>query len=625
MCLINMVFPGLECYAILITLLTIFRKEVTYKGLFFTVGFLWSVVTACLVLILGDILLRSLSTELTITICSINWFSLDCSLCFRVDMLSYFFVLLVTVIGLATNFYILNYMKYEAQEDIFALLINWFMFSMIVLLLSNNLFTLFLGWESIGLSSFFLINFWNNRRGTVKSSFKAFFFNKISDVFLFLFIVGINYCTSLNNLFLINSKVSFFINNLSSFYFFVAFSLFLCTLFKSAQLLGHLWLPDSMEAPVPASALIHSATLVSAGIYLLLRFYPIIDTLSLTIYIKLIGVITAAYGGLVAASQTDMKRLLAYSTISHCGFLFVTVGCGMFNVSLIYLFLHGLFKAATFFCAGSFIRVAGHQDTRLMGCTGRILPLDTITLIICSFNLGGLPFSFGYLYKSVFLVSLLNTNAIIFIFGFCLLGLLSSVVYTFRLVYYSAFDVLKDHVNPLVTYMQQKYTNVISTWSFSTYAHVIAVTIVLTFTVWFYISSLAYLLNSELTIDQLPCKMLSNTYVITLSSLLFKVYYEIFYSFYLLLIVLLSLIAWRYEYSYLQKLFVCILLLWVTLFFVVYTFFVKCGVIFWQKLRRNKILILVFPHINRKYYCTYLSDNIDDDFDLVCDELYIFL
>jgi len=239
------------------------------------------------------------------------------------------------------------------------------------------------------------------------------------------------------------------------------FCLFFCTMFKSAQLIGHLWLPDSMEAPVPASALIHSATLVSAGIYLLLRFTPLVCLSNLHILAIGLGSVTAAYGAIISASQTDMKKLLAYSTISHCGFLFVTVGTQMYTATIIYLFLHGLFKALTFFCAGSFIRVAGSQDTRLMGNLNRILPVDTVFLIICAFNLGGLPFSVGYLYKSIFIASMLSTNTTLFFFGLCIVGLLSSIVYVYRLVFYSAFDTSKEFFPQIVYHLQQKQINVV--------------------------------------------------------------------------------------------------------------------------------------------------------------------
>lgn len=259
-----------------------------------------------------------------------------------------------------------------------------------------------------------------------------------------------------------------------------------------------------MEAPVPASALIHSATLVSAGIYLLLRFTPLVTFSHFQLFFLTVGSITAAYGGIVSASQTDMKKLLAYSTISHCGFLFVTIGTEVYAASIIYLFLHGLFKASTFFCAGSFIRVAGSQDTRNMGNLSRILPVDTVFLIICAFNLGGLPFSLGYLYKSVLISSLLGLSSGFLIVGLCTVGLLCSLVYAYRLVYYSAFDTSKEFFATLVYELQQKQINVSDYWSLTSIVQIIAISIILIFTLWVYIYFINYFISSNLLLDHSP-------------------------------------------------------------------------------------------------------------------------
>lgn len=425
---------------------------------------------------------------------------------------------------------------------------------MIILVLANNLFTLFLGWESIGLSSFFLINFWSTRRGTVKSSFKAFFFNKLSDILLFLFLIIINYTTYLNDLTLISGKLNINMSNISEIYSVAIYCLTGCAVFKSAQLFGHLWLPDSMEAPVPASALIHSATLVSAGIYLLLRFTTIVTLSKFQNLIVILGSLTAAYGGIVSASQTDMKKLLAYSTISHCGFLFVTIGTQMYAASIIYLFMHGLFKAATFFCAGSFIRVAGSQDTRNMGSLSRVLPVDTALLLICAFNLAGLPFSFGYLYKGTLINALLLSSNSLLVFGLCIVGLLCSVVYAYRLVYYSAFDTAKEFFPTLIYELQQKQIDVTTHWSLTTIVQIVSVSIIFIFSIFIYIYFTTFFLSSELILDHFPLYIESNTTVGFYVNNLYKNYYELFYSLYFLIISIICLIGWRCEFTYLFKL-----------------------------------------------------------------------
>lgn len=554
MCRTAWFFDILLFYFITLSSATLVRREITYKGVFYIFTAILTIFVIYLMSLFTQIILQGAASEFMWQINHTNWMSLEIALSLKLDALSYLFVLLVSVIGLSTNVYILNYFKYEAHEDIFALLINWFMFSMILLVLANNLFTLFLGWESIGLSSFFLINFWSTRRGTVKSSFKAFCFNKVSDVFLFLFLILINYTTSLNSLSLINMKINLIFLPVSDIYNLAAIMLFLCTLFKSAQIIGHLWLPDSMEAPVPASALIHSATLVSAGIYLLLRFTPLISLNCLQIWAINIGAITAAYGGIVSASQTDMKKLLAYSTISHCGFLFVAVGTESYTTAVIYLFLHGLFKALTFFCAGSFIRVAGSQDTRQMGALNRVLPVDTMFLIICAFNLGGLPFSLGYLYKNMLILAILETHLNIIMLGFITIGLLSSVVYVYRLVYYSAFDTAKEYFLTLIYELQQKQINVVKYWSLTSIIQIFAVSILLSFTVWIYIYFQSLFVGSELSIDHLPIKFESIANNNKISIEIFKSYYELFYSLYTLVVVVLSVISWRVEYTFMFRL-----------------------------------------------------------------------
>lgn len=550
MCLSIEFFSVLLFYFSLLLFSTVMRRFVTYRGLFYTFTTFLIILLVYLMANFTPILLFNKISEFSLAMNWVNWLALDVTISLKLDALSYLFVLLVVAIGLATNFYTLNYLKYEAHEDIFSILINWFMFSMIILVLANNLFTLFLGWESIGLTSFFLINFWNTRRGTVKSSFKAFCFNKISDVFLFIFLVLIHYTTFLNDLTQINMQLMLNFIPINHAYELSIGCLFLCTLFKSAQLFGHLWLPDSMEAPVPASALIHSATLVSAGIYLLMRFTPLVTLNQLQTLIIIVGSITAAYGGIVSASQTDMKKLLAYSTISHCGFLFVTIGTEFYAASIIYLFLHGLFKASTFFCAGSFIRVAGSQDTRNMGGLNRILPVDTVFLIICSFNLGGLPFSLGYLYKSIFIGAILNSKVGFLALGFCMVGLLCSLVYVYRLVYYSAFDVSKEFFPLFIYELQQKQVNVVKHWSLTSIVQIVAVFIILLFTLWVYVYFTNYFLNSDLILDHAPIILESNVLLSVDSTTFYKHFYELFYTLYIIVFITISVISWRVEYSY---------------------------------------------------------------------------
>lgn len=546
-------FAFLFFYFVNLLLATFCRKQLTYRGVFFVLTLNIFVIFFSLTLNIFRFCFFSPSLICDINFLSLNWFFLDLTISLNLDLLSFFFVLLVSAIGFCTNIYVLNYFKYEANEDLFSLLLNWFIFSMIILVLANNFFTLFLGWELIGLVSFFLINFWSSRRGTLKSSFKALSFNRFSDFLLFVFIVSSSSLFHVNDISLFTINVFFFnIINMGGLQVLTWF-LVGCSLFKSAQLIGHLWLPDSMEAPVPASALIHSATLVSAGLYLLLRFGVLLVSHSFTDFIMIIGSVTAAYGGVVSASQTDMKKLLAYSTISHCGFLFVTVGLGSYFATVIYLFLHGLFKASTFFCSGSFIRVSNSQDTRQMGSLSRLMPVDTALILICCFNLGGLPFSIGYLYKASLIIALLNTPYHFIILGFCFFALLTGLVYSFRLVYYSCFDITKIFFPGILTMLQQKKIDTTRYWSLTTYVQLFSSLCLIVFSLCVYAFFYTYVYDSQLLLDFSPLKLLDFHNVSNNSAVWYLYFYEFFYNFYLLLFLVLYLLSWRVDYTFINK------------------------------------------------------------------------
>lgn len=201
-----------------------------------------------------------------------------------------------------------------------------------------------------------------------------------------------------------------------------------------------------MEAPVPASALIHSATLVSAGIYLILRFNFIFDSTEFAkIVIPVIGSITAAYGGLCAVSQSDIKKTLAYSTISHCGFLMVLCATEMNEFTILYLYVHGFFKAGVFMCVGNVLRISrGYQDTRKMGSLFKYLPFDYFCITIGLLNLAGIPFTFGFLIKHLLLISLSNN---IYIYYFVLfnsfIGAFAGLFYSYKIITYTFCDFKK--------------------------------------------------------------------------------------------------------------------------------------------------------------------------------------
>jgi NADH-quinone oxidoreductase subunit L len=287
---------------------------------------------------------------------------------------------------------------------------------------------------------------------TLKAAFKAYSFNKASDLFLFfaiLLVFNLTYTLDIPTFIsYVHVYENFVINFIIEINYLELISLFLvgAAFIKSAQFGAHIWLPDSMEAPVPASALIHSATLVSAGIYLLLRFSALFELSQLTMgLIAVVGSLTAFYGGVVSMYQSDIKRILAYSTISHCGFLMVLYTTGIMEYVVLYLYVHGFFKATVFLSVGNIIRFCkNNQDFKRMGLFYKYLPFDCFASFICLINLSGLPFTFGFYIKHLLFIGL-NSNFILYYFVLinCLLGALTGLFYSYRLFYYVFFDIKK--------------------------------------------------------------------------------------------------------------------------------------------------------------------------------------
>ena len=373
---------------------------------------------------------------------------------FFVDNIALSFAFLTISIAVFVYIFAFSYFRYEPLVDRLILLLNTFVISMVFLVTSGNFVMLFLGWEMIGLTSFFLINFWMTRVGTLKAAFKAFSFNKLSDMSLFFAMLLIFSLTYNLDILTFISQIHLYEGFVLNFFFFkvgylelIALCLMLSAFIKSAQIGAHIWLPDSMEAPVPASALIHSATLVSAGIFLLLRFTVLFELsyISLTL-IAIIGSVTAFYGGFVSAYQSDTKRILAYSTISHCGFLMVMYTTGVIEFVLLYLYVHGFFKAAVFMCVGNVNRFShNNQDFKRMGQYYKFLPFDCLVSFIGLINLSGLPFTFGFYIKHLLFVGL-NMNYFIYYFVLvnCLLGAFTGLFYSYRLFFNVFFDFKKS-------------------------------------------------------------------------------------------------------------------------------------------------------------------------------------
>jgi len=542
---------SLTLYSIILSITTFMRKHLTYKCLkvllilnnFFFLGY-------CLIS-WNQFVLNNVIEIFSLKLNPNTWTGVIYEIQFKINFLSFLFILLVLIIGTATNIYILNYFKFEERAEEFILLINWFMLSMISLVCGNNFFTLILGWELIGLTSFLLINFWKFKITTLSCSFKAFTFNKISDLFLLLGFCILWELYQVNNIDTLLTIINLNYNYKDNSLFYSAMCLILCSSIKSAQIFGHLWLPDSMEAPVPASSLIHSATLVSAGIFLILKFQTLFFLTNLLNTLFLLGGFTACYGGIIAASQTDVKRLLAYSTISHCGFIISSIALNNIVVSITYLYLHGLYKALTFFCAGSLIKYNNTQDTRLMGSL-KLQLVNSFTLLIASINLGGLPFLLGYLYKQIFLISLLNTNYNMIGFGFCLIGMLASPIYVFKLNYYSCFDFRKGSLQTFFLNLQN--TTQRTVYTYFTYTKVFAFFVIFLNSCLFFIILKYYILKNYLNISVQPNTLINNISFLSLSLQIKMHLIKLYYSFFVLVCLILILQKNRINYFYLDYL-----------------------------------------------------------------------
>lgn len=356
------------------------------------------------------------------------------SVALYVDSVGYAFGLLTALIGSAVYFYAFSYMRLEKNILNFLIYLEVFKLSMMLLVWANSWFTLVLGWELIGASSFLLINFWTSKATTLKSAFKALSFNKLSDAALITAACialwfGASTVQSAAHFGAVLAEKSASIGHLT-----VsandAFLVCICvaSFCKSAQLGFHFWLPDSMEAPVPASALIHSATLVSAGIYLVSRFsFCFLNSPTLLQFFQLLTAATAFYGAAVAAFQTDVKKILAYSTISHCGMLMYSITLFRPEITLFYLFAHGFFKSLNFLCVGNFVQYANnYQDVSRMGGFGSAYRLEAFFLFVTAFNLSSAPLFLAFFSKHWLITSAAYssphssiTSALLFAAAYC--------------------------------------------------------------------------------------------------------------------------------------------------------------------------------------------------------------
>lgn len=382
---------------------------------------------------------------------------IDSHFVFCIDSLALIASSLVLTLTMFALYFGVEYMYREAFINRLLYLLNLFATSVVFLFYCYDFFLILFSWECIGLFSFLLVNFYSTRIYTIKAAMKTFVFSRISDMFMFFsFILTINTFNT-TDLSLIFLQIPFyvfhyiFIGN-CGIHFLTLFSFCLVTsgAIKAAQFFSHVWLPDAMEAPTPASALIHSSTLVVAGIFLVIRFSILFEfTIFTNYYLVLVGALTLSFGSITATFQNDIKKLVAYSTISQIGYL--VCGCGFccYEEVLIYLIIHALNKAFLFVLVGYIVHFfSGNTDMRQMG-GAYLYSFDIAVLLLGTcFNLAGLPYSAGFIGKEFLLFQVLRDDFLsLFVRGCWLVSFFFTPIYMFVLVFLVMFGPKKGFIN----------------------------------------------------------------------------------------------------------------------------------------------------------------------------------
>ncbi|KQM45866.1 NADH-quinone oxidoreductase subunit L [Chryseobacterium sp. Leaf201] len=353
---------------------------------------------------------------------------------FQIDQLSLMMVMIITGIGSLIHLYSIGYMSHDKGFFKFFTYLNLFIFSMLLLVMGSNYLILFIGWEGVGLCSYLLIGFWYTNEEYGKAARKAFIMNRIGDLALLIGIFMIASQTNAVDYLSVRENAGKFELD-GSVIIFITASLFIGATGKSAQVPLYTWLPDAMAGPTPVSALIHAATMVTAGIYLVVRS-NFLFTLAPTVQdgILLIGFITAALAGFYALRQNDIKKVLAYSTVSQLGFMFIALGLGAYTTAMFHVMTHAFFKALLFLGAGSVIHaMSNEQDMRFMGGLKKYIPITHATFLIGTLAISGFPLLSGMISKDEILVAAFAKNPVYWFMLFVLAAV--TATYMFRLYY----------------------------------------------------------------------------------------------------------------------------------------------------------------------------------------------
>ena len=326
----------------------------------------------------------------------------------NIDPLSSVMLVVVTFVSALVHVYSIGYMSHDPHKPRFMSYLSLFTFSMLSLVVSDNFLQLFFGWEGVGLCSYLLIGFWYKKETANNAAIKAFIVNRIGDfglaiaIFLIFFFYGtINFEEVFQATSTLIEKKLIFLGVETSLITLICIFLFIGAMGKSAQFLLHTWLPDAMEGPTPVSALIHAATMVTAGVFLVVRCSPIFEYSQFALnLVAIVGMVTAIFAASVALVQNDIKKIVAYSTCSQLGYMFFAAGIGAYHVAMFHLFTHAFFKALLFLGAGSVIHAfKDEQDIRNMGGIGKKLPYTYAFMLIGTLALTGFPFLSGFYSK----------------------------------------------------------------------------------------------------------------------------------------------------------------------------------------------------------------------------------
>lgn len=366
---------------------------------------------------------------------------------FMIDNLTAMMMVVVTFVSLMVHIYTIGYMHDDPGYQRFFSYISLFTFSMLMLVMSNNFLQLFFGWEAVGLVSYLLIGFWFKKETAIFANMKAFLVNRVGDFGFLLGIAAIyvhfgtlDYVEVFKQVpDLLNTTISIFPDEEWSLMTVIAILLFIGAMGKSAQVPLHVWLPDSMEGPTPISALIHAATMVTAGIFMVSRMSPIFEVSDTALsFVIIIGAITAFFMGLLGIIQNDIKRVVAYSTLSQLGYMTVALGASAYSAGLFHLMTHAFFKALLFLAAGSVIIAMHHeQDIRKMGGLKKYMPITYWTSLIGSLALIGFPGFAGFFSKDAIIeaVHASHIPGAEFAYWMVLLGVFITAFYSFRMFF----------------------------------------------------------------------------------------------------------------------------------------------------------------------------------------------